>query len=162
MAVRLSVTVDKAQMAAFRATLSRLQVPKLNIALKSFLLTAGYAVLNNAVEHQIIRQGRIRILGPRGGRGKLVNSDVDPRRLTNRHGGHGLVGSLSQNRGTDRSGLPRYIDVGSDKKYAPVHEYGLGHYPPRPFLKPALAAVEPRFQSMLGDVIDKAIEGSTI
>ena len=38
----------------------------------------------------------------------------------------------------DKSGLPGRISVGSELNYAAIHEFGLGRFPVRAFLKPAL------------------------
>ena len=70
-----------------------------------------------------------------------------PGQLTNRLGGHGLVGSIRVNRGP----LPFAIEVGTDKAYGPRHEFGTGGMPERPFLQPALDAVAPKF----GDIVVK-------
>lgn len=61
-------------------------------------------------------------------------------RLTNRHGGEGLVGSIRVN----RSPFPHAIEIGTDLGYGAVHELGLGAFPPRPFLSPALKDAESR------------------
>jgi len=46
-------------------------------------------------------------------------------------------GRLSGSISTDLSGRPNQFVVGSNVKYAPVHELGLAPYPKRPFLRPA-------------------------
>jgi len=66
-------------------------------------------------------------------------------KLTSRHGGHGLVGSIR----VDRKQLPFAIEVGSDKVYGQVHERGLFGYPVRAFMGPALKAVQSRFPAII-------------
>jgi hypothetical protein len=67
-------------------------------------------------------------------------------KLTNRHGGAGLVGSIRVNRGP----LPFAIEVGTDKAYGARHEFGR-KMPKRPFLQPALDKIAPKF----GDIVIK-------
>lgn len=153
---RIAVRVDQRQAAAISRTLRQLRAPQLRAPVRRFLLKAGYAVLKDAAENQIIRGGRVRgPSGPRGGRGKRTDTPPHPSRLTSRTGE--LRQSLGANRGTDRSGLPRYVDVGSDLDYAPIHELGLGPYPKRPFLAPAAEAVSPQFPQMLLAELEAAL-----
>ena len=58
------------------------------------------------------------------------------------------TGTLRRSIRVDRSGIPRYVDVGSDLVYAAVHELGGRHTQPRPFLAPALQATAGRFQAI--------------
>lgn len=85
--------------------------------------------------------------GPRGGRGRLVDAQVDPKRLTSRRGGSGLVGSIA----VDRSLTPRAIDVGSDLIYAAVHELGSRTTRKRPFLAPALEKASAAFERFFAE-----------
>lgn len=64
-----------------------------------------------------------------------------PNKLTNRHGGEGLVGSIAVN----RSPLPKAIEIGTELVYGAVHEKGLRGFPKRPFLKPALDKASRKF-----------------
>ena len=59
--------------------------------------------------------------------GVAKDAPAIPGTLTNRHGGSGLVGSISP----DYSGLPRLASLGSDLPYAGVHEDS-----PRAYLLP--------------------------
>jgi len=98
-----------------------------------------------------------------GGRGKAPPL---PTRLTNRHGGSGLVGSIRVN----RAPLPRAIEIGTDKGYGIVHELGgtfnkrsskgksfTATYPARPFLRPGLKASEPRILRIFAAEIAREI-----
>jgi len=107
------------------------------------LLDCAALVQENAATKQIIQGSRFFATGPRGGK-TLKDAPVDPFRLTSRHGGSGIVGSISVN----TRALPTAIEVGSDKVYAPIHELGLGRYPKRAFLAPAVDATEHRFPEM--------------
>ncbi len=98
------------------------------------LIKGGLLVQKNAAEKQIKRGGRAKPL---------------PNKLTSRSG----TGRRSIR--TDRSGLPRFfVDIGSDLKYMQLHETGgtvtrrsskgnthQATFPPRPYMAPALAAV---------------------
>jgi phage gpG-like protein len=85
------------------------------------LITCAERVQTIAAKEMIIQGSRFRgPAGKRGGKGKMMDAAVDARRLTSRHGGSGLVGSIRVN----RSPLPMAIEVGSDKKYAAIHEEG--------------------------------------
>jgi len=125
-----------------------------------FLVAAGLRVLRNAAEQQIIRGGRFRSPGPRGGRGKLHDAPPHPTRLTSRSGE--LRRSLSQNRGMDKTRFPRAITVGSDLIYSAVHEYGLNvgrrRYPRRAFLAPALEAESRTFEPLLIDELRRHLK----
>ena len=149
-ATRIHVVIDAAQMARVRRVYGSLRRPQLAKPVSTFLVKAAYLVLADAAANQIIRGGRFRGKG-----GKLGNTPPHPSRLTSRTGE--LRRSLSVNRGLDRGGLPRYVDVGSDLVYAPVHELGLSRYPVRAFLAPAVAAVSPKFEGMLLHELDKAV-----
>ena len=152
--MRISVSIRG--IPELRAQLQKLQAPKLHRPMREFLLKAAHAVLVNAAETQILRGGRVRgPAGPRGGKGKLRDTKPHPSKLTSRSGE--LRRSLSVNRGSDRSGLPRYIDVGSDLVYARVHELGLGRFPRRAFLVPAAEAVAPKFRGLLAAELAKVL-----
>ena len=51
----------------------------------------------------------------------------------------GAAGSI----GPDFSGLPAYAEVGSILDYPMFHEFGLGRFPKRPWLEPAIDDVVP-------------------
>ncbi|GAF91741.1 unnamed protein product [marine sediment metagenome] len=68
-----------------------------------------------------------------------------PDKLTNRHGGSGLVGSI----GVNRQPLPFAVEVGTHLTYGAIHEEGRGNYPRRPFLQPALDKIAPKFGSIV-------------
>ena len=78
----------------------------------------------------------------RGGQGP-----PHPSKLTSRTGT--LRRSLGPAFGLDKSGLPRFIEGGSSLVYAPVHELGLGRFPRRPFLAPAVDAVTPQLEQIM-------------
>jgi phage gpG-like protein len=78
--------------------------------------TVGRGLTNIAVE--IVRDAAgVQII--RGGRGKNAGAPA-ANRLTSRNLGAGIVGSIRMN----KTGLPNWVEVGSDKKYAHVHEFG--------------------------------------
>jgi len=58
------------------------------------------------------------------------------------------TGTLRRSIRVDRGGLPHFVDVGTDLIYGAVHELGTGRTPARPFLQPALRAVQGRFQAI--------------
>ena len=91
------------------------------------LTESGLLVARNAATKQIVRQGT----GP-------VRKD----KLTSRTGR--LRGSLASNRAIDLDGQLRFIDVGTDVFYGAIHEATQ-----RAFLKPALRAVQGRFESIV-------------
>jgi len=81
----------------------------------------------------------VQIVGGRGDAPPL------PNRLTNRHGGRGLVGSIALN----MHPFPRYAEVGTHLNYGATHEKGLRGYPVRAFLKPARDKIAPRIPAMV-------------
>jgi len=80
-------------------------------------------------------------------RGRGASAPPLPHRLTSRTGGAGIVGSIRIN----RRGLPRYIEVGTDKVYGPIHEFGSATHPVRSYLAPGLEAVAPRIPGIMVD-----------
>jgi hypothetical protein len=147
--------------------------PRKNPAWVSRALVKSAALTQRIAAKQMIIQGsRFRgPKGPRGGKGKMMSAGTHPRKLTSRHGGSGIVGSIRVN----RSPLPWAIEVGSDKAYAHVHEVGgtfrvpsymrtivqstrsgaasvarvrahTRRYPQRPYLKPGLEKASQDFE----------------
>jgi len=82
---------------------------------------------------------KVQIVGGRGDAEPLAD------RLSNRHGGRGLVGSI----GINTNPLPYAIEVGTHLAYGPVHEEGRGAYPVRAFLQPALDKMAPKFAGIV-------------
>lgn len=80
---------------------------------RAALVDCGKLVQDIAARKKIKRSGRI------GAKGRKSAPPL-PNILTARHGGSGIVGSIRVNRGP----LPSAVDVGSDLKYARVHELG--------------------------------------
>ena len=158
MAVRVSVRVNPRETERLLRAVGTLGAPALYRPVTRFLEAAALIVLDNAAREQIIGGGRVKSgVGPRGGK-RLVSTPPHPTRLTSRSGElRRSLGQENSGRGIDRSGLPRWIDVGSDLQYAPVHELGLRGYPVRAFLKPAVAAVEPRFERLLFFQLEKEL-----
>jgi len=74
----------------------------------------------------------------RSGRGA-----VHPSRLT--HRSHWLRDHIAP----DFRGFPRFAEVGTDVFYGAIHEFGLGHFPARPFMAPALEAIRPKIPSIV-------------
>jgi len=106
----------------------------------SALIDMANRVARDAATNQIIRSGQKGV--------------VDPKRITSRTGN--LRGSLSPRYAVNRSGLPRYIEVGSYVEYSRIHEQGgwAGQtgarfiMPKRPFLAPALEEVSTKFEEI--------------
>lgn len=144
--VKVVLTGDKKFLAKLEAVASpRVRIKALN--------EAAFLLAKIAAEEKILRGGRFF-----GAGGKLTDSPPHPTKLTSRSGR--LRGSLHPRQAIDRSGLPKYIEVGTDVKYAAQHELGLAPYPPRPFLKPAAEDVSkelPRiFEKWLTREIDRS------
>lgn len=106
--------------------------------LRDSLLESARTIQREAAKNQILAGG--------GGKGSGM-TPPHPKFLTSRHGGEGLVGSIH----VDEGPLPFAIEVGTDLVYGAVHEFGLGPYPKRPFMQPALDKMAPRF----GDIVIK-------
>jgi phage gpG-like protein len=110
-----AVTVEVEGIEELQAALRKLSPEQNRNIMRESLLDCAAIIIENAKTKQIIRGGRGIALGPRGGR-RLVDKAPDPKRLTSRSGR--LRDSISWNLGRT------YIDVGSDVKYARVHELG--------------------------------------
>jgi hypothetical protein len=78
------------------------------------------------------------------GRGKHALPPL-PDKLSSRNGGAGIVGSIRVNRGPG----PKRAEVGSDKVYSAVHEFGINPFPQRAYLAPALEVVRPRIEEII-------------
>lgn len=122
------VTVRIEGGANLQAALKRLN-PAQNLRIfKNAASEIAQAIATNAKEIQLLKGG-----GP-----------VRATRLTNRS--HRLYDSI----GIDFSPLPKAIEVGSDRViYAPIHEFGLGRMPKRPFMAPALEAIRPAIPGLV-------------
>jgi len=99
------------------------------------LIEAGGLVQRNAQLKQII---------PSGG-GAANPAPVHPTRLTSRHGGAGLVGHIK----VDQRPLPRAVEIGTELLYGALHEFGMGRFPVRAFLAPALEAERSGFPAIV-------------
>ena len=133
MALEVSVRIEGTEQ--FRQVLER-ATPSLNPRIVSGAFVGMMTkILRNAAEKQIVQ-----------GRGKAPPL---PRRLSGRT--NTLVRSLGPAFGLDRSGLPFSISGGTDLVYGRIHELGLGRYPKRAFLEPA---VEEEIQN-LEDILAK-------
>jgi hypothetical protein len=119
MAVSLSISVQGLD--ELHERLNRVN-PKTNPAwVRRSLLKAGELTQIISSRQMIIQSSRFRgPKGPRGGKGRMMSAGVHPSKLTSRHGGAGLVGSIRVN----QTPLPWAIEVGTDKAYAHVHEEG--------------------------------------
>ena len=104
--------------------------------LRNSLLESALLVQRDAAKNQILAGGG----GKRSGM-----TPVHPKHLTSR------TGTLRRSIKVDRGPLPFAIEVGTDLTYGATHEAGGKHVKPRPFLKPALDRVAPRF----GDIVVK-------
>ncbi len=70
------------------------------------------------------------------------------------------TGTLRRSIRVDDSGLPAFVDVGTDLDYGAAHELGIAPMPARPFLQPALEVVEPRIQGIVEAEWNKSVERS--
>ena len=68
---------------------------------------------------------------------------VHPTKLTHRSFG------LRDRIGPDFRGFPRFAEVGTELFYGAIHEFGLGHFPKRPFMAPALEAIRPKIPPII-------------
>ncbi len=109
------------------------------------LVTCGLLVQKIAAEEMIIRGGRF------GTGSSLRDRIAHPSKLTSRSGR--LRGSIRVN----RVPLPKAIDIGSDVAYAAVHELGLGRFPKRPFLAPALDKASKEFSQIFAKELGRAL-----
>jgi phage gpG-like protein len=127
--------------------------PKSNPAwVRRALIAMANRVQAIATKEMIIPGGRVRVAGPKGGKGIMTDKPAHPTKLTSRTGA--LRSSIRVNRGP----LPHAIEVGSDLEYAAVHEEGLGRYPKRPFLQPALEKASPEFSDILSRELKREID----
>lgn len=126
-----------------RKYLQRFPIQRGSLAEKVFrdaLIDIGDEITTKAATKYIIRSGPAGV--------------IDSKRLTNRHGGAGLVGSIS----TDRGPLSELaIESGSDLVYARPHELGSPkqNLPARPFMLPALEDV---FANDVERIMDGALQ----
>jgi HK97 gp10 family phage protein len=104
MAVSVGVSVTGTK--ELKAALERMKPGTNKKILRNSLIETAKLLQRDAAKNQILK-----------GRG---NMKPHTKYLTSRHGGAGIVGSIRVNRGP----LPFAIEVGSDKKYAPIHEFG--------------------------------------
>lgn len=114
MAVAVSVRVDG--IPEVEAMLKRIAPGTNPKWVRGSMVDCGLLTQKIAAKEMIIQGSRFRS----GGKGKLRNAGVHPRKLTSRRGGAGLVGSIHVN----RAGLPWSVEVGTDLGYGAVHELG--------------------------------------
>ncbi len=103
--------------------------------LRDSLIEAALGIQKDAAGNQILR----------GGGGKRNATPPVAGRLTSR------TGTLRRSIKVDRGPLPFAIEAGTDLVYGAVHEFGLGGRKRRPFMKPALDQVAPKF----GEIVVK-------
>jgi hypothetical protein len=118
--------------------LARLTPKKHKEIMSGALMDCAKLVMINAKDRQIRKGGRVATKGPRGGR-VLKSIGVHPTMLTSRSG------DLRESIDIDRQPLPFAIDIGTHFGYGAIHEQGLGNYPVRAFLAPAVKEEEGRF-----------------
>lgn len=181
MATSLRVEVTGAEQVA--ALLRQLKAPEVRRAYSAALTEMAMLTARIAATDKILRGGRI-------GKGrKKRDAPAHPTKLTSRTGR--LRASLAGRgfrQGLDTSGLPRFIEVGSDVAYAPVHEFGgrvsqsvpthtrtsafgrrtqpfrvraytrSATYPARPFLGPALTDASRRFEAILVHHLERQLD----
>ncbi len=109
---------------------------------------------NPAVNTRIIRESLLEAAGrvqadaagvqiTGGGRGKGKGLAPLPNKLTSR------TGALRRSIAVDRRPLPLAVEVGTDLAYGSIHEFGIGNYPKRPFMGPALDKISPQFGAIV-------------
>ncbi len=113
--------------------------------------------MNPAINKRIIRESLVEAAGKiqtnaalvqitGGGRGKGQGLPPLPHKLTSR------TGTLRRSIAVDRKPLPLAIEIGPNPPadgYGEIHELGLGNYPKRPFMGPALDAISPEFGAIV-------------
>ena len=143
------------------AQLAKLRSPGNARILSRALLKSAYEIQRVAAREKIIRGGVV-------GRGKnRTETPPHPFRVTSRSG------ALRRSIAVDRGPLPFAVEVGSNLRYAPVHEFGgtyrmtrrtkggttsyTATYPARPFLQPALDDVAKTFSDLFAAEIKKEL-----
>jgi phage gpG-like protein len=106
MAVNLTVSIEGE--AAIRSWLDRLDPVSNSRIMRNGLIVAANLISTDAKTRQFVA----------GGRGKSKALKALSNRLTSR------TGTLRRSIRVNRSGVPAYIDIGTDLKYGAVHEFG--------------------------------------
>jgi HK97 gp10 family phage protein len=127
--VHATITGDK----EWLRKLEKLSPQKHKEIMSKSLLECGMLVQANAAQKQIMGGGQ---------KAKGVQIKPHPSRLTSR------TGTLRRSISTSWHRSPFEIDVGTHLVYGRVHELGLGNYPKRAFLEPAVKAEEQKFPSV--------------
>lgn len=165
------LTVQLIGVERLQRVLAAMRAPANRRALSGALTEAAMLTARIAATDKIIRGGRI-------GKGRSKrDAPADPKRLTSRSGRlRASLAGRGYREGLDTSGLPRFIEVGTDVAYGPVHEFGgtvsqsvrahtrttafgrttrpyqvaafqrSARYPARPFLGPALEDAAKQFE----------------
>ena len=133
--IKTSVTGVK----AFNKKLDRMNPQKNTSKLKRAPLKKAAKLVQKIASKEKIVRGRPRHSAPL------------PDRLTSRHGGAGLVGSIRVN----ENPLPGAIEIGTDLDYGAIHEFGLGRFPKRPFLGPALKDATRKIETFFEDALNR-------
>lgn len=165
--------------------LESIRSPRNRRVLAASLTEAAMLTARIAATQKIIRGGR-----RRSGRG-FSDAPADPTRLTSRSGRlRGSLAGRGYRQGIDTTGVPRFIEVGTDVGYGAVHEFGgtvsqtvgrhtrtsafgrptkpyqvgpyrrTARYPARPFLAPALTDAAKQFERIFVFHYRRAIEGA--
>lgn len=131
--IRVVVSGDK----ALQRKLKKLD-PKTNPEfVRRALVKGGFLIQSDAQMNQI----------ERGGKGPPL-----PHRLTSR------TGTGRRSIRVDRGGLPNFfVDIGSDLRYMQLHETGGKTMPARPYLAPALDAVDEKLEGLFLREWDKEV-----
>lgn len=165
-----------------RRVLTAMRSPANRRVLAAALTESAMLTARIAATEKIIRGGR-------RGRGRSKSdAPADPRRLTSRSGRlRASLAGRGYRQGIDTSGIPRFIEVGTDVAYGAVHEFGgtvsqtvgrhtrssafgratkpyqvgpyrrTARYPARPFLAPALADAARQFERIFVFHYERAI-----
>jgi hypothetical protein len=116
-----------------RKRLEKMDPGKNRSIMRAILVDCALLVQENAADRQIAA----------GGGGINAAAPPLPNRLTSR------TGHLRNSIGVDRGELPHAVTVGTRVVYGGIHEFGLGRYPERPFMRPALKAQRRKFPAVI-------------
>lgn len=138
-AVEVKITGDE----NLRRLLRRMS-PQSNPAwVRRGMLKVGFQMQTLAASKYILRGG-----GPR--------APVHPTMLTSR------TGTLRRSIAVNRRRLPFTVSVGTHLRYGRTHELGLGPYPRRAFLDPALQEVAKTAANVLAEEWEKETRGPRV
>lgn len=139
MAVAASVKINKRDMANIEKMLGQITPKKNKRIVRDGLGRCAYLVQKTTTEEMIVR-------------GRAKDAPPLAKKLTNRSGGAGLIGSIAVD--LPKEGL---ATVGTALKYGAIHEFGESGYPKRPFLSPALKKASKKFSDLFLKTINREL-----